>query len=496
MHLVNFCDAARRRPRFVTQLLAGVATIAVASHAAAQAPSPAPAAVARETVLLASVLTAVERSNPRLDAARATARAARARIPSVTRLPDPQLQLGWMNYELPNLRPMDVIGMTQLQLMQMVPVAGKLRLAGIAETARADATATRVEDVSLDLRQRASMAFYDIYSVDGTLAVARETRRLLQDIGDIAAKMYEVGDGRQADVMRANVELARMQEDIVRMESLRTTMAARLNALQSEPPGAPVGAPRLPRFPAALPALDSLVRLAEQNRPMLRAGAQDVDVADASAQLAQREIWPDVQLGVQYGQQPGPGGAQRMGSLMIGASLPIYAKNRQLERREEANAMRAMAVSDLAAMRAETRGAVGEAHASLLRARHLAELYRTSVLPQAEATVTSSLASYRVGAVNFMTLLDAQMTLNQYRQESFTLGAEEGKAWAELEMLTGRVLVDANTAQPASPAGGSPKCPSRHRHCRTELRAMRARLLSHRRPEGSGARCAGCCSHS
>jgi outer membrane protein TolC len=123
--------------------------------------------------------------------------------------------------------------MTQLQLMQMLPVAGKLRLAGLAETARADASATRAEDVSLDLRQRTSMAFYDIYAVDGTLRVARETRRLLQDISALAATMYQVGDGRQADVLRANVELARMQEDIIRMESMRATMTSRLNALRA-----------------------------------------------------------------------------------------------------------------------------------------------------------------------------------------------------------------------------------------------------------------------
>jgi outer membrane protein TolC len=441
--------------RSVTHLLVGVVTIAVASRIAAQTQAPSP--VPREAVLLGTVLGAVERANPRLDAARATARAARARVPGVTRPPDPQLQIGWMNYELPNLRPMDAIGMTQLQLVQMLPVAGKLRLAGLAESARADASATRVADVSFDLRERASMAFYDIYTVDGTLGVARDTRRLLQDIGDIASKMYQVGEGRQADVLRADVELARMQEDIIRMEAMRTTMTARLNALLVEPPDAPLAEPRLPRFPAALPPLDSLTRLAEQNRPMLRAGAQDVDAADASSRLAQRQIWPDLQMGVQYGQQPGPNGAQRMGSLMVAASLPIFATSRQFQMREEADAMHAMAVSDLAAMRVETRGAVGEAHASLVRARRLAELYRTSVLPQAEATVTSSLASYRVGTVNFMTLLDAQMTLNRYRQELFTLEAEEGKAWADLEMLTGRVLVDAHTAQPARPAGGLPK---------------------------------------
>ena len=131
-----------------------------------------------------------------------------------------------MNYELPSLRPMDVLGMTQLQLMQMVPVPGKLRLAGLVETARADASATRVADVSFDLRTRAAMAFYDLYAVDGTLGVARDTRRILQDISAIAVKMYQVGEGRQADVLRANVELARMQEDIIRMETMRTTMTA------------------------------------------------------------------------------------------------------------------------------------------------------------------------------------------------------------------------------------------------------------------------------
>lgn len=450
-------DAPWRYSAVVGPLRIAALTCALGARLVAQSPAPATSAASTPSVVLGAVLDRVEQTNPRLDAARATARAARARVPSATRPPDPQLQFGFMNYELPALRQMPLLGMTQLQLMQMVPVAGKLRLAGVAEAAKADASATRVADAWFDLRTRAAMAYYDIYSTDGTVAVARDTRRLLQDIGDIAAKMYSVGEGRQTDVLRANVELARMQEDIIRMESMRTAMTARLNALMSEAPDASLGAPSLPRFPVTLPSLDSLSRLAEQSRPMIRAGLQDVDVADALGRLAQREIWPDLQLGVQYGQQLGDMGVQRMGSLMVGATLPIFAKSRQLQMREETSAMRAMAVSDVASMRAETRGAVGEAYASVVRARRLAELYRTSVLPQAEATVTSSLASYRVGTVNFMTLLDAQMSLNRYRQELFTLEADEGKAWAELEMLTGRVLFDAHTSQPARPAGGAPK---------------------------------------
>ena len=203
--------------------------------------------------------------------------------------------------------------------------------------------------------------------------------------------------------------------------------------------------PALPAFPALLPTLDSLQRLAELNRPMIRAGLADVRAADASLKLAAREIWPDLQLGVQYGQRTGAMGTERMGSAMFGATLPIFARSRQLKMREEAEAMKVMAIADLAAMRAETRARVAELYADLGRARNLAVLYRGTVLPQSQAAVTSSLASYRVGQVNLMTLLDNQMTVNRYEQELFALDAAQGKALAELEMLTGREIFDANT---------------------------------------------------
>ena len=116
--------------------------------------------------------------------------------------------------------------------------------------------------------------------------------------------------------------------------------------------------------------------------------------------------------------------------------------------------MKAMADAELTTMRAETRGKIGEAYADLTRARDLARLYRTTVLPQAEATVSSALSSYRVGKVDFMTLLDDQMTVNKYRQELFELEADEGKAWAELEMLIGRELIDSNSTAVIADAAG------------------------------------------
>ena len=414
--------------------------LALASNTSAQQAQDSAA-----SVRLGRLYDQLSASSPRIGAAAALVRAAEARVPGASLLPDPQLQLGFMNRELPSLRPMEIIGMTQLQLMQMIPTAGKLSLSGQVAGAQARAARARADEVRWEQRSRVAMAFYDFYQADRAAGIALETKRLLQDVAKTAQSMYEVGAGRQADVLRAQVEIARMTADVVRMGSMRTAMSARLAAaLDVSLVLAPVARPAFPALPDSLPPLDSLVQLAQSYRPMVRAGEQDLRAAESRARLSAKEIWPDLQLGVQYAQQGGVMGTQRMGSLMIGASVPVYARRRQYKMREEGAAMQAMATSDLAAMRADTRGRVLELYADFVRARDLRALYRTTVLPQSRASVTSSLASYRVGDVNFMTLLDNQMTVNRYRQELFTLDAEQGKAVAELEMLIGRPLFDAN----------------------------------------------------
>ncbi|MDB4912468.1 MAG: outer rane efflux protein [Gemmatimonadetes bacterium] len=444
-----------------TPLLVIAAMLTSTASGMAQ-PSPAQVAEMPMTLSLGDLYREVQRTNPRIQAARALGRAAQARVPGASRPPDPQFQLGLMNYALPRLAPMPVLGMNQLQLMQMLPLGGKLALAGRAASASANATGYRADDVSWDLRTQAAMAFYDLHSTDRGLDVARETLRLLRDIAATASAMYRVGEGRQTDVLRAQVEIARMVEDTLRMQAMREAMTARIDALLDRAPSAAMGTLILPAFPDSVPTRAWLDSVARETRPMIRAGLEDVRAADASARLARKEIVPDILVGVQYAQQGGEMGTERMGSLMLGASLPIFARSRQLQMRVESDAMKQMAQADLAAMRAETRGKIGEAYAALTRARSLARLYRTTVLPQAEATVASALSAYRVGSVDFMTLLDGRMTVNKYRQELNVLDAEQGKAWAELEMLVGVTLIDASRrsgsiAAPLTSTVGGPR---------------------------------------
>jgi outer membrane protein, heavy metal efflux system len=408
---------------------------------------------------LDALYRAVDSLSPRIAAARASADAALARVPGNRRLPDPRLQLATMNRQLPGFELQQPLGMNQIQVTQMFPIpgTGKLGLAGDVAQFLADAGQAQLDESAWDQRARAAMAFYDLYQAEATLTVMRETLQLLEAVSSTVNGMYAVGDAKQADVLRAQLEIGRMTGQVADMEAMRRTMATRLNTVLNRPPDVPTGSPELPAFPDTLPSTDSVIGTALGSRGMLRAGADQVRAATAAEELAHRDIWPDLEVGVIYGWQPMPGGGtDQMLSLMVGASVPLWAGSRQLKMRDETAAMRQMAVDELAAMQSDTRGRVAELVAEFERTRNLHLLYARTLLPQAEATVNSARAAYQVGVVDFMTYLDALMTVYGYRSQVIRLDAEQGQALAELEMVTAKPLV-VSTPEPVFTApGGAP----------------------------------------
>ena len=170
-----------------------------------------------------------------------------------------------------------------------------------------------------------------------------------------------------------------------------------------------VAAPQL----AAGSALDvDSADLAIENRPQLLALQALVERNTRSLDLAQREYYPDFDLKLQYGQRDrAPDGMPRddMVSLTVGLNLPIWRKSRLEPQVAEARAMRSQAQSMLAAQQLETRAALEEQQAIARQSRQSAELYQSTLLPQVHASVTSALAAYRVGGVDFLTLRQAQL---------------------------------------------------------------------------------------
>lgn len=287
-----------------------------------------------------------------------------------------------------------------LQATQALPFPGKLALGSRkAEQATAIEAAMEVESW-WTLRAQVAAGFYELYEADRAISLAAESLGLLRDLEIQARSLYATGPGRQADVLRASVEVARARAELTRLEAGRRAAAARLNALAGVPVAGDVVFPTLSPLPLELPPAAALLGWAEESSPHLEGLRLRVERAGTRRALARR----------------------------------------QLRARDEAAALEEAAHAELAAERAVVEARIHELVAALEETRALVALYQGEVLPQAAANVASALAAYRAGTVDFLTLIEARTGHNTYRRELHALVAGYGAAVAELESTIGREL--------------------------------------------------------
>ncbi len=387
---------------------------------------------------LAEYLAVVEAVNPELIAARERMAAADARIGPARRPADPMVELGLMNRSLPGFGRNSPVAMDQIRVAQMLPTPGKLGASTGAARERASAAAEQFEETRRRLRWRAAADLIELDRLDRVAALLASLAPALRGLEDVARSLYTVGEGQQADVLRAQLESARLTEELVSLRGDRRAAVARLNALALRAPDAPIDSVTLPRFPDSLPPLDQLVDRALRWRPVLAVHRATQRAAAFDRRRAALDRWPDFEVGMAYGQQPmfDRAGTDRMLSLSVGATVPIWSGSRQRQVRREAEAMERMAAADFAVTQVETQSRVAELAADADRATALLALYSGTLLPQSRIAAASALASYQTGRVDFDTVIEGQVAVIRAELETIRFAADRQQVLIELEYLT------------------------------------------------------------
>ncbi len=406
--------------------------------------APATVASARQvpdTLRLADALAEARESNPMLQAARLRADVTQERVPQAGALPDMQLSFGFMNRPIDDFGTDQAMTMNTVQVMQRLPWPGKQGFAEERARHLAQAASFDAEEAEVRLLSRVKGVYYQLAYMDRALDIMDETRELLRNFLQVSSAMYAVGTGLQQDVLQAQVAVAQMTEDITVVEQNRLATAARLNTLLGRGATVQVGALELPPAAEDLASVDQMMDQAVEQRPALRAAHERAQAAEAGYRAARRALYPDFTVTVGYGQRPQ---FDDLATVMFGISVPLWAGSRQLPLRREMRAMQSMEEANELDVYNETFARLAELRAQAERARNLGELYTTAVLPQAHASVESALSAYRVGSVDYMTLVENEMTVNRYQIETVRLAAEYLRAVAEIDALIGR---DAGGAQ-------------------------------------------------
>jgi outer membrane protein TolC len=275
-----------------------------------------------------------------------------------------------------------------------------------------------LESMTRDVVMTVKETYYNLYAVQRVISITRAEDAVVRSIETVAETLYATGANSQADVLKAQTETTMLKQKLLEAQALENTLKATLNKLIHRRADSPLGEVVLPpetEFPGNI---EALFALAAANHPEIKAAQAQTERYELEKQLMAKESLPDYRIGLEY-RDLGVNDDMLMFTLSV--ELPVWRSKLHAGVRE-AEKMRT--ASDAARQAAQSRVAfdLQEAYFKLQTATRSLALYRSKLIPQAEARFAAGEAGYRMGKVTFIDLLES---------ERFLLGAKMMVAMAE-----------------------------------------------------------------
>ncbi|MEJ2720301.1 MAG: TolC family protein [bacterium] len=357
-------------------------------------------------------------------------------------LPDPMLSYGYY------VQPVETrVGPQnhRLSLRQTFPWFGTLGAKRDATSETAWSAYEKFESHKLRLFYQVKAAYYDYYYLGRRLAINKDNFELLTFWESVARAKYRVALTKQPDVIKAQVELGKLEDQIRSLEDELKPAAARLRAVLNLPDSVGIPLPTEIHVEEVPIDRDSVLVIALHRNPDLRSAARLIEKENAERRVAGKSSLPDFTIGVDYiatGSALNPlmeDSGKDAWVVSAGVCIPLwFGKNKA--RRQEAEALYRKAQYEYSDARnhleAFTEKVVYDYNDALRKTR----LYRDGLLPKAEQALNSSYTAYEAGETDFLNVLDAQRQLLDFQLKYEEARSDLALHRAQIEMITGREL--------------------------------------------------------
>ncbi len=363
------------------------------------------------------------------------------RIPQVTALPDPKLNYGYFVRSVETrVGPQN----HRVGIAQMFPWFGKLKLRGEKAAHDAEAAFQRLEASRLMLIYNVTDAYQEYEYLYRAIEIVAENISLLKQLEGVAQSKFQ-GGGSYLGVVKAQVELGKLDDRKSSLVDVLEPVRARLNAALSRGPNATLPTPKATRA-AALPTDDRqlLARLADAN-PELKVLAAGIRRESEGIALAKKDFYPDVTFGVDYVQTgdaliaAAPGNSKDPVIAMFSINIPLWwSKLRAGVKEAEA---RKIAVEEQKNdLNNRLNAGLKLALFNYRDAERKISLYRDSLVPQARSALSVAQKSYEGGTADFLETVDAQRLLLEFQLQAARSLANREQRIAEIRMILGSDL--------------------------------------------------------
>jgi outer membrane protein, heavy metal efflux system len=415
---------------------------------AAYAAEDTPYSVEQTPAFLAldKAITLAEQSNPGLAQRQAQVEAMSALPSQLGSLPDPMVSMGLINLPTDSLNTsQEAMTQWQLGISQEIPFPGKLALKQQAATERASASAFMTTEYKQQLIKSITSYWWQLFYLEKTLVIISTNKTLLKQFIDIAETKYRVGHGLQQDVLLAQLELSKLLNREIELNSEREQVVIRLNTLLSRPTDTAIQLPAFQHIDTILPEIkpvDEILDIAKQNRSILLQQKHLIAAAAEDKALAEKDLLPDFKISAAYGVRQGHNldGSDRsdMLSLQVGINVPLFADRKQKMAISQKNSELKQQQFAYQDSWNQVQSEIANYITQYQQARQQYSLLDTGILPQARQTIASMLSGYQVNKVDFLNLVRAQITLYDYETQLWLSVKTAKTALANLEASVGK----------------------------------------------------------
>lgn len=368
--------------------------------------------------------------------------AALEQVDQVTTLPDPVLTFGQF---LQTIETRTGPQERRYSIQQTIPWFGELEARGDVAAANAEVLWYEVLATRLEVERDITVAYHDYAYLGRATRITGEVLSLLRQLEPTVSQRIAGGNAGQEELLRLQVEIGRVENDLLSLEEVRRSMSARLAAAMQFEGQVLLPIPELEE-PNDLPTLDSgsLVSRAIESSPSLRQVTEQVRRSELARDLAGFERYPDLTFGVDYFETdtaiaPTPDSGDDPIALRISLNLPIWTA-RYDAAEKEAELRATSARQTLAHRRARLRADVEHATFELGDAARQLALYADSLLPRARESLRITRIAYASDRASLLDVIDSERALLEFETAYWRACRDQWQSRARLESLLGGPL--------------------------------------------------------
>ena len=391
---------------------------------------------AKAPITVEDAVSVALESNPQIHSAVRRLTLAQSKSGTARSLDDPMLMV--RDWSTPLSKPWD-LNQAQLMVSVQQTLASRQKRDLRAKVAGDDAeiAASDLESLRQQVAAQVRKACADLRRNAEEMKLHDRQSSLLKEALAAALAQYTTGQVPQAEVLRAQMAVTRLDEHLIELEQERDTAQAELDTLMGRPADETVQIAGEYATTLQLPPHEELERLAMAHRPELAGLRKGIGKAQDQAQATRLAMKPEFTVGLGYMLMPTGSASRNAYMAELTMNLPGLNRERHDGEARQADGATAVAQADLEARAATVFLEVRQAQIAIAAAEKRSKVYRDTLLPQAEAAFKAATAAYQNNRAEFSSLINSQNLLLDIQTALYKASADRDSGVADLERAIG-----------------------------------------------------------